>query len=292
MTKNWFGKMCLLGLVALVPVFGAIVVQGYLYGWARDAAWKMENPLPGRLLGNEDGRLYRRGLFAVVIAFVIPASVVVGALVFICASAFVSAGMSAMLVRLLPDAVVSGLSVLSVPSSLGMLALSLAFFAAVFGVQFFVWVGSMRMSIYGTLSSGFQISRAWAMIRRNPGGLFKIALGQTAALVAIGAFMSMLWCIVLFVIAFASLLAAGSVDYSGSYGPAFGGLAAMGTIATVLLALFVVYASVTASVAVQAFACRALGHWTSDFEVADWGSQDEPMPFELARESVVRDAGR
>ena len=31
-SPGWFGKLLVLGLVSLVPIFGWIVVAGYLYG--------------------------------------------------------------------------------------------------------------------------------------------------------------------------------------------------------------------------------------------------------------------
>ena len=66
----WFGKLVLLSLLSLIPIFGWLVVLGYLYGWARDIAWNVHGPLPKRIFGNEDGKLYSRGFFAMVIGFV------------------------------------------------------------------------------------------------------------------------------------------------------------------------------------------------------------------------------
>ena len=43
---------------------------GYLYGWARDIAWDVHGPMPKHIFGNEDGKLYSRGFFAMVIGFV------------------------------------------------------------------------------------------------------------------------------------------------------------------------------------------------------------------------------
>ena len=37
-TPGWFGKLILLSLLSFVPIFGWLVVLGYLYGWARDIA--------------------------------------------------------------------------------------------------------------------------------------------------------------------------------------------------------------------------------------------------------------
>lgn len=290
-TKHWFAKLGLLGLIAMIPLFGAIVVSGYLYGWARDAAWRMDNPLPARIFGNEDGMLYKRGLFAVVISVVLTVVVSIGAFVFLWAFGFASVGVSSVFAHILPDQAVSFLSALVIPSLVGVFGLFLACVVLLFGVQFFIWVGSMRMSIYGTLSSGFQFSRAWAMIRKNPSGLFKIFLGQLLASFAVGFVIAIVWCVVLFVGVFVSMFVAGTIDYSGSYGSAIGGVTAIGTIATVFLALCVAYLTFFSSVLVQLFVCRSLGYWTADFDVAAWGSQDDPLPCERMSGGMV-DAGR
>lgn len=279
-TKNWFGKICLLGLIAMIPVFGAIVVSGYLYGWARDAAWRMDNPMPSRIFGNEDGRLYKRGFFALVISVAFTLVISVGSMVVMWAFGLAAAGASSVFLHIVPDAVSSTLSMLALPSIVGLTAVVCAFVAVSLAAQFFVWVGTMRMSVYGTLSSGFQLSRIWAMIRRNPAGLVKIFLGQLAAGFLAGIVASVVWCVVVFVGVFASLFAVGSLDYSGSYGSTIGGLTALGVVATVVLALLVMFATLTVSVAIQLFVCRALGYWTADFDVAAWGSQDDPLPFE------------
>ena len=66
-SPGWFGKLLVLGLVSLVPIFGWIVVAGYLYGWARDIAWGVHaTPADAHAFGNEDGqavqpRLLRAG---------------------------------------------------------------------------------------------------------------------------------------------------------------------------------------------------------------------------------------
>ena len=68
-TPGWFGKLILLSLLSFVPIFGWLVVLGYLYGWARDIAWDVHGPMPKHIFGNEDRKLYSRGFFAMVIGF-------------------------------------------------------------------------------------------------------------------------------------------------------------------------------------------------------------------------------
>ena len=69
-SPGWFGKLCLLALILFIPVFGPIVLYGYAFGWARDMAWDVHRPMPARIFGNEDGKLYSRGFFAWLILLV------------------------------------------------------------------------------------------------------------------------------------------------------------------------------------------------------------------------------
>ena len=69
-SPGWFSKTLRLGLLNLIPIFGVLVTYGYLYGWARDIAWNVHRPMPDRIFGNEDGNLFKRGFFILVIGFV------------------------------------------------------------------------------------------------------------------------------------------------------------------------------------------------------------------------------
>ena len=66
-SPGWFSKILRMGLLCLIPIFGLLVVYGYLYGWARDIAWNVHRPMPDKIFGNEDGNLYKRGFFILVI---------------------------------------------------------------------------------------------------------------------------------------------------------------------------------------------------------------------------------
>ena len=171
-SPGWLAKALLLGLVACIPIFGWIVVYGYLYGWARDMAWGVHAPLPARIFGNEDGKLYSRGFFVLVIAFVfslLPGVIeVIG--VIIGSGPFWFWGHSGY-----------GFGLFSV--GIGGLVF-VASIAAMFFVVLFSWVGAMRMSIYGRLSAGFQFGKIWSMVRHDFGGLLRI-LGM-AIMLAIG----------------------------------------------------------------------------------------------------------
>lgn len=245
----WLGRVCLLALVSLIPVFGPVVVSGYLLGWARDAAWGMDNPMPKHIFGNEDGSLYRRGFFALVVGI---------AMVF---------------------AVFAGVFVLM---SLVGLAASVV---AVFAVQFFVWVALMRMSIYDTLSSAFQLGHVWCMIRRDPVGLLKIFFCGLLATLVVGAVMSVVWFVVLFLGMIVAMGVSGFADYSGISALGLGGVAVLGLVAALLFALAVAYVSVVCGVMVQTLVYRSLGYWTAQFDVARWGSQDDPLPLPYSQQA-------
>lgn len=269
----WLGKICLLALVSLIPLFGPLVVSGYLLGWARDAAWGMDNPLPKRIFGNEDGALYRRGFFALVISLAM--GLVVCVCVFVCMSFFgLAAGAFS---SLFGGTHLAGMLMFpALFESFGVLAVGIA---AVFAVQFFVWVSLMRMSIYDTLGSGFQFGHIWDMIRRDPAGLLKIFFCSLLASLIVGAVMSVVWSVVVFLGMIVCMGIAGIADFSGLSAYGFEGIALLGFVAAALFALAVFYLSIVCSVVIQALVYRSLGYWTARFDVASWGSQDDPLPF-------------
>ncbi|MDR3052309.1 MAG: hypothetical protein LBU48_00410, partial [Coriobacteriales bacterium] len=60
-SHGWVRKMFFLTFLSfIIPIFGPLVVNSYLFGWARDAAYGVQTPLPKRVFGNEDGQLYAR----------------------------------------------------------------------------------------------------------------------------------------------------------------------------------------------------------------------------------------
>ena len=70
-SPGWASVVLRLGLLCLIPIFGVVVMYGYLFSWARDIAWNVHRPLPRKIFANEDGSLYRRGFFIFVVALVL-----------------------------------------------------------------------------------------------------------------------------------------------------------------------------------------------------------------------------
>lgn len=152
-SPHWVTRILLLALLSFIPVFGWIVIAGYLWGWARDMAWGVHAPLPERIFENADGTLYSRGFFAAVIAVVCAVVMSVlqsaGGLISsgsFAGSAFVWGDVHSIYQTVAPLGLVSGL-------------LSLFSFAVLCAVSFvvtlFKWVGTMRMSDLRTPLCGF-----------------------------------------------------------------------------------------------------------------------------------------
>ena len=276
-SPRWFTRFLVLALVSLIPVFGWIVVSGYLLGWARDIAWGAHTPLPEHVFDNSDGMLYRRGLFSAVI-------VAVCALVpyLIAAVGRVVSTGSATGARMLFQGMFSdGSFPVNVMFSTWGMVTALATLAAAFFAVLFGLVGSMRMSIYGRLSAGFQLGRSWAMIRRDLGGLLRIV--GMALLVGLAAG------VVLLVLLGVISLVVGALAVAGYRAIDF--LEPAGVFIVLLAGMFVLFVSLVCIVVVKfiamfcgALIARALGYWTCQFDVPQWRGQDDPMPFEAARE--------
>ena len=250
-SPGWFAKVCLLGLINFIPVFGSMVCYGYSYGWARDIAWNVHQPMPARLLGNEDGKLYSRGFFALVIFFV------------------------ASIVSVIPGIIIGDSAFSSLVVSL--LSLFLCMFAA---------IGVMRMAIYGRISAGFQVKKMWSMMTHDFNGLLRI-LGMVilAGLVigfAFGIGFALL--AVLFVVFF-MLAVGGDISMylfydSSSFDPSVIGAFAPAAIICLVLVLVLAYITSCASCWLNLLQARAMGYWTRQFDVASWRGQNDPMPFE------------
>lgn len=267
-SPGWFSKILRMGLLCFIPIFGVLVVYGYLYGWARDIAWNVHRPMPEKIFGNEDGNLYKRGFFILVIGFVF--SLIPGAFSFLTSMV---TGVSFL------GAATASSAPLGVGSLLMALVFSLAGLVLTFAVVFFYWVGAMRCALYGTLSSGFQFGKIWAMLRYDFTGLLRI-FGMSlicGAVVGIAAF----------------ILIGLSVTLGVIFGVAFIQNETQVVIYTLVILLLILVLCVVSSfisVLITALISRALGYWTRQFQVNLWGGQEDPMPFELeqARQSQQR----
>lgn len=273
-SPGWFSKVLLLALVSIIPVFGSIVALGYLYGWARDAAWGVRAPLPDRIFSNPDGMLYRRGLFClviIVVAAVLPFLVVIAASV-VFAGASVGTGLADSLFGWQRDALRGVFSNVS-----GVLVFA-AWIAVVLFSTLMQWLGCIRMSIYGRLSAGLQLGRLWAMARHDFGGLLRLFVGSflLAVVARFVYYSAVLFVLLSLATAFAAVFLGGLVPAASSALACVVFLVAVFVIALVLGVSLKVL-----DVLVDMLVIRALGHWTCQFDVPRWRGQDDPFPFEL-----------
>lgn len=296
-SPGWKGKVFLLALITtgcslvpiIGPIFAVVVLNGYLYGWARDAAWGIQGPLPQRIFGNEDGKLYSRGFFISVLAFVLA---LIPGVLYAFYWIFLGGGALGWIVDGGHGSY--GSSVGSVMAAgLGGMIFYLLYMVALFAVNFFTWVGSMRISIYGRLSAGFQFKKIWAMIRHDTGGILRIFGMSLLMGLIVGAVFIFVFSLVFgLVIVLALSMSGGTVDpaYS-SYDGAFVGLILSVIGVAIVVVLVATYFLVAASVWMDMMICRALGYWVRQFDVPSWRGQDDPMPFELQQAASATTGG-
>lgn len=265
-SPGWFVIMLKLALVSLIPVFGAIVVYGYLYTWARERAWGINQPMPRRIFENKDGKLYSRGGLIFIISLIVAAIT----------SFILNVDMLASVTRISQMLAYSPQS-LSDPNVLfNMLPLYLVPHSSLFGMVVSViltivgWVMSMRVAIYDSFNAGFRLDKVWKMLTHNILGILKVWL------------MSI---IVTVIVTIVGLVIAGLIviiPMAACF--AMSGATVNAAIAAVLLIipllLLAVYVALVLSSIETALVIRALGYWTETFNVPEWGSYADPLPFE------------
>ena len=277
-SPGWIGKLLLLGLVCLIPIFGWLVVAGYFSGSARDKAWGVHAPLPASIFGNEDGKLYSRGLFVLLLGVVcslLPCAVEV--ITSLLTGGYFGSGISYHgQMMSFPWGFTTGI----LGFVLGIVSIAACFFAALF-----FCVGAMRVSIYGRLSAGFQIEKIWNMIRHDFNGILRI-LGMSIVLIFAMSVVAGIAIFFIFMLSLAVgfLATGGNMDINASHFNAgiWGMVFAVGGF-SVVASLIAGFVGMVFTVFVAMMVARALGYWTQQFNVAAWRGQDDPMPVECDR---------
>lgn len=279
-SPGWFGKLCLLALISLIPVFGAIVVYGYLFGWSREIAWGTHEPMPARIFGNEDGKLYRRGWFIFVLMLVASLIPVI----------IMQIGSSMQGVGVWGATASSRAAAGSLISVLGLVVYIIGFIGLVLFI-ILSWIGSMRISIYDRLSAGFQVGKLWGMFRHDTNGIMRIFGMYLLVGLIFGIILTIVYFVFMFIVVFVGVagLAASGYDLSTMQHltDSQATMLALQFVASAGLVGFIgiiVIAFVTslATTFVSMLVARAMGYWTMQFDVPHWRGQDDPMPFENA----------
>lgn len=265
LSKGWLRNLLLLSLINLIPIFGQIVVLGYLYGWARDIAWGVRTPMPERISAPKADHQLVRGLHLFVLQAIFLA---------------VPLLLSYLVARLMSTLSLNWLYLIEsywsvdIDFYLTTVAYSLCYVLAVIAIPC-IFVGWMRISIYGRLSAGFQLARIWHMIRYRPSGLLRIAgilLLLGAAIVLFALVLALAVGLISLVYALGIFFTGGQVDW-----PAL--RASFVPMAIVFIPL-IAYMLSALSVFVHLVISRAMGYWTAQFDVPHWQGQDDPMLFE------------
>ena len=274
-SPGWFKNVLKLGLLDMIPILGTIVQNGFLYGWAREAAWNVRNPLPRTIFGNNDTRLWARGGLIFVFMFVLG---LIPGIISTFSDMLTNSGYFALLA--------GGSYYGSVPPvsggamALGFL-LSLVSLALYVLVEFIGWAGSMRISIYDSLSAGFNIKNDWSMLKRDTNGIVRIF----AMNLLFGLIFGLIFGLVFFIVCFTFLMSilvpvinASSETMSDSEIMTAIASAGAGFLVFMLVFTLLIYALMCVSAWLQMITTRALGYWTSQFNVPSWGPQDAPLP--------------
>lgn len=265
-SAGWFVTIMKLALVLLIPIFGAIVVYGYLYTWARERAWGINQPMPRRIFENKDGKLYSRGGLIFIISIIVAAV----------SSLFLNIDMLASVTRISqmlayspqsfsdPNVMFSMLPLYVVPHS-GLFGMVVSVILTIVG-----WIMSMRIAIYDSFNAGFRLDKVWKMLTHNILGILKVWLVSfiaTVVVTIIGSIVACLIVIIPLVVFFA--MSGATVN------------AAIAAIFLIIpLVLLAVYVAMVFGMIENALVIRALGYWTETFNVPEWGSYAEPLPFE------------
>lgn len=282
-SNGWFKKLLLLGLIDFIPVFGQMTVYGYAYEWAHKAAWGMQTSMPEKIYGRKNSKMLRWGWFNIVIGIVmaiIPIIIVwIGN-----ALTGINANDEITYYHRAPSAgsyIASGFGTLFVVVG----------YILTFVAMFFTWIGSMRMTVYNRLGSGLQFKQIWTMLKKDFGGIMRIFGMELIFMLIAGIVLFFIMLIVMFTAFFSvGISAAGNLPYmygGGDSGRMVFDILLSMVLVTLPLFIVLVYAFSVYDVFVQLLVTRALGYWTRQFDVAHWGKDTDPLPFE--REASAND---
>ncbi len=248
---DWLRVILILALLSYIPIFGAIVLYGFLLRWVREAAWKMDTPMRPRVLDNFDGQLYSYGWRAYVLAVVyslIPALVAAALVVW-----HVTAALS--------DVIGSAFGGYIVTVEDVDVTLPIQAVIAVNALQWlmypFLWMGLVRMVLYRDVAAGLQVGTLIQMMRRDLGGLLFIWLFYCVIITALGLVSDML------------------VDRFDLLGILYDG---SGLLVAKMLVIVYLLADSAVTVLVTAITLRAVGHWAAQLDVEHWGPKESPLP--------------
>ncbi len=271
-TPHWIRKICLLSLVLLIPIFGPIAVMGYITGWARDAAWGVNNPMPAHIFGNEDSHQYSRGFFGLVISFLyslIPMGLMGAAMLL-----FALCAASPFIVS---DFFHVGILFAAASTTTNILIEIFAALAS-FAIAILAMVGVMRMAIYTKFSAAFGLRQIIAMAQKDARGLLKIFglyFGGSVVLSILASISVGIVFVISIPVLIVLMFGAGISNVAGYT------VGIIIVILVVAVCVLVAVISVVGTVCLWLMTYRCVGHWICQFDVPAWKGSHDLLPFEV-----------
>jgi hypothetical protein len=259
--KGWVKQILLLALVQFIPIFGQIVLYGYLYNWAKDAAWGVKSSFPHRKLFSEKNLL--AGLYAWAIIFI---------WAFVLSIVSQAVGVLSGAIENVP---IIGFLIFVI------LELAIVVVAIVWGMM--SQVAALRATIYNSFSPCVQIKPVWTMFKKDWKGQLKIFCISLLMLIPI-IILIILFCVIVMALAGTAILNLAAVVMSGS-----GSTDTISRLVTSLLYTLPVlllvgfvftYVFLFFQTIITGLVIRSLGIWCSHFDVPRWKGQNDPLPFE------------
>ena len=250
-SKGWFGKICLLGLISFIPIFGQMTVYGYAWEWAHKAAWGVESPMPKKIYGRPGSKMLRWGWFALVIAIVMT---IIPGIVLSIGGWFSSMGMETGIYT------ATGRYMVVTPGNF-----------AFAGIGWILYV------------AGIVLGKIWTMIKKDFGGLMRI-FGMAILFELVGGIIIGIVALIIVVAVLGATVA--PLIFMSSNGM-YSDSAMFGYVLTLIMTMFPLvlvlsYVWFVYSAFIELLVARALGYWARQFDVAAWGTKDDPLPFEVA----------
>ena len=240
-----------LALFQFVPGVGSLVLNGYVYTWAREQALGRHLPLPQKIVrpGVLDNGLYIYGVSVIM-------TVALFVLALLSATVFGALGLGAVYVLLV----------------IAFIICCLPFFAAMY----------MRTALCGRVRSGLNVKRAWSLFAApgKTGQIFAATWAPAIISIAVTLLCEVVW----FAVVVGS---AASVAYSmpSAYLPDSYIVAQMLSLMvsfipiTLVLCFAIFFVSTTASIV----SARALGYWVQDFHPEGWPEYQENVKYYMDR---------
>ncbi len=230
-TQGGVGRTLLLGLIGMVPIL-TWFSGGYIYRWGAELLQGRRTDMPHTVMG--DGN-FKIGFFAAVInvAFGIVAGLVIA------------------LIRMPFDAL-----------NIGIIADIIGFVISQ-AVTLFAMLCCLNMALEGRFGAGFSLSKAWGVIKRNPGGAIVAYIVPAIIFYLLGKAATLVLALVL--LGPAAVGTALSASYTTTYLFGLMGAAALYGMLNYLANAFI-------SMAGSLVIVRSLAHWAAD-AAPEWGGR-------------------